>query len=324
MTVAKRAVSVPGAADLATAGQLVRSLLPATPVVDTGAGPSAVLKLECLQPTGSFKVRGALAAVGALDETRREAGVVTASAGNHALGVAYAAARFGVAATVVVPVTASAAKVRALQRFPVTLVEHGASYEEAEAHALELAARGLTYLSAYNDTAVIAGQASIITELREQMDGPLTIVAPIGGGGLVAGLSLAAASHPDVRVVGVEAQASRAISTAVGAGRIVPVDVGATLADGLAGNLEPGSVTPGIIAEHAAALVDVTEPEIEQAMRFLASEHGLLVEGAGAVALAALLVAKVEPVGQTVALVTGRNVALPVAARVLAGPPPES
>jgi threonine dehydratase len=234
--------------------------------------------------------------------------------------VAYAAARFGVAATVVVPVTASPAKVRRLRGFPITLVEHGADYEAAERHALELAAQGLTYLSAYNDTAVIAGQASLVTELRDQVDGPLTIVAPIGGGGLVAGLSLAAAGHPDVRVVGVEAQASRAISAAVAEGRIVPVDVGATLADGLAGNLEPGSVTPGIIAEHTAALVHVTEPEIEEAMRFLAAEHGLVVEGAGAVAVAALLTGKVEAAGRSVALVTGRNVALPIVARVLAGP----
>jgi len=246
--------------------------------------------------------------------------VVTASAGNHGLGVAYAASRFGVTATVVVPVNASPAKVRMLRRFPAQLVEHGTDYGAAEQHALELAAEGLTYLSAYNDTAVIAGQASIVAELREQVDGPMTIVAPIGGGGLVAGLSLAAAGHEDLRVVGVEAQASRAVSTAVAAARIVPVEVGPTLADGLAGNLEPGSVTPAIIGEHTAALTHVTEPEIEQAMRFLAAEHGLLVEGAGAVSVAALLAGKVEPAGRTVVLITGRNVAFSIAARVLTGP----
>jgi threonine dehydratase len=225
-----------------------------------------------------------------------------------------------VAATVVVPVTASPAKVHTLRGFPVQLVQHGPDYEAAERHALDLAAQGLTYLSAYNDTAVIAGQASIAAELREQIDGPLTIVAPLGGGGLVAGLSLAAARHHDMRIVGVEATASRAVSAAIAAGRIMPVDVGTTLADGLAGNLESGSITPTIIAEHTDTLTDVTEPEIGHAMRFLAAEHGLLVEGSGAVAVAALLAGKVEPGGRTVALVTGRNIALPVAARVLAAP----
>lgn len=318
MTIVEREVTAPGAVELARAEQLIRSLLPATPVFDTTAAASAVLKLECVQPTGSFKVRGALAAVAALDGPRREDGVVTASAGNHALGVAYAATRLGVPATVVVPATASPAKVQALRGFAVRLVQHGRNFDAAERHALDLATHGLTYLSAYNDTAVIAGQASIAAELREQIDGPLTIVAPVGGGGLVAGLSLAATRHGDMRVIGVEARASRAVSAAVAAGHVIPVDVAATLADGLAGNIEPGSVTPTIIAKHTHALTHVTESEIEHAMRFLAAEHGLLVEGAAAVAVAALLAGKIEPSGRIVAVVTGRNIALPVAARVLA------
>ena len=317
MTVVERAVAVPGAADLARAGQVIRALLPETPVLDTSAAPSAALKLECFQPTGSFKVRGALAALAALEGARQDAGVVTASAGNHALGVAYASTRLGVAATVVVPVTASPAKVRALRGFRVRLVQHGSDFDGAERHALDLGRQGLTYVSAYNDTAVIAGQGTIVAELREQIDGPLTIVAPVGGGGLVAGLSLAAAHYNDVRIVGVEAEASRAVSAAVAAGHTVPVDVGATLADGLAGNLEPGSITPTIIAEHTHALTHVTEAEIEHSMRFLAAEHGLLVEGSGAVGVAALLAGKVESAGRTVALITGRNIALPVAVRVL-------
>lgn len=318
MSVAERAVAVPSAADLERAADMVRSLLPATPVVETTAGPGGMLKLECFQPTGSFKVRGALAALGALDGAARAAGVVTASAGNHALGVAYAATRLGVTATVVVPTTASPAKVRALRGFPIRLVQHGPDFDAAERHALELAGQGPTYVSAYNDTAVIAGQASIARELREQVEGPLTIVTPVGGGGLAAGLSLAAAGRGDLRVVGVEAQASRAVSAAVAAGRVVPVHVDTTLADGLAGNIEAGSITPAIIAEHAHALTHVTESEIQDAIRFLASEHGLLVEGSGAVAVAALLAGRVEPAGRAVALVTGRNVALPVLARVLA------
>ncbi|MEV0719162.1 pyridoxal-phosphate dependent enzyme [Asanoa sp. NPDC050611] len=321
MTVATRAVLPPKPSDLATAAERIRALLPPTPLIPTNAGPAAALKLECLQPTGSFKVRGALSALSDLDAAGRAAGVVTASAGNHALGIAYAAARLGVEATVVVPATASTAKTRALRAYGVRLVEHGERYEAAERHALELAAAGRTYVSAYNDAAVIAGQASVASELRAQIAGPVTVVAPVGGGGLIAGLCLAAAQDREMRVVGVEAQASRALSAAVAAGNVVPVEVGATLADGLAGNLEPGSVTPQIVAEHVSALTAVTKTEIETAMRFLATEHGLLVEGSGAVAVAAVLAEKIDPAGQVVAVVTGRNVALSVATRVLSGAP---
>jgi len=314
----QRASRMPSAADMLSAATVVRAQLAPTPVVPTAAGRDAVLKLECLQPTGSFKVRGALAALAGLPEAARAAGVVAASAGNHALGVAYAATRLAVPATVVVPATASPAKVAGLRRFEVRLVQHGDGYAEAEECALELAAHGARYVSPHNDPHVIAGQASIAAELRDQVDGPLTVVAPVGGGGLVAGLSLWAANRRDVRVVGVEAESSRAVSAAVAAGRVVKVEVGPTLADGLAGNLEPGSITPAIIAEHTHALTFVSETEIRRAVRFLAAQHGLVVEGAGAVAVAALLAGKVEPPGRVAALVTGRNIALPALANVLA------
>jgi threonine dehydratase len=312
-----RHVPLPTAADLVRAADVVRAHLRPTPVVDTDAGRDALLKLECLQPTGSFKVRGALAA---LHDGAPPAGLIAASAGNHGLGVAFAAARLGVPVTVVIPTDASRAKAEALRGFGVRLVRHGDGYSAAEAHALDLAASGSAYLSPYNDPQVIAGQASIGAELRDQVDGAMTIVAPVGGGGLLAGLSFWASRHPDVRVVGVEADASRAVSASVTAGRVVEVPVAATLADGLAGNIEPGCITPALIAAHAHGLTSVSEPEIRRAMRFLAGRHGLLVEGAGAVAVAALLAGKVEPVGRPVAVVTGRNITLREAAQVLAEP----
>ena len=310
----QRVVVAPTAADLARASEIVRRHLGPTPVV---AGPDAVLKLECLQPTGSFKVRGALAALSDLAGPARAAGVVTASAGNHGLGVAYAAGVLGIAATIVVPTTASPSKVAALRDFPVTLVEHGDDYAAAERHALAIAATGPTYVSAYNDAPVIAGNGSVAAEIREQVEGPLTIVVPVGGGGLVSGVGLWGADHPDVRVVGVEAEASTAVSAAVSAGRVVEVAIGATLADGLAGNLEPGSVTPALVAAHTHALVSVTEPEIRHAMRVLAKRHGLVAEGSGAVGLAALLAGKVDVAGRPVAIVTGRNITLASLAKVL-------
>lgn len=326
-----RAVRHPTDADFDAALRVVRAQLPPTPLVSSPAlGAGIWLKLETLQPSGAFKVRGALAALSVLaaDETSR---VVTASAGNHALGVAWAAERLGVAATVVVAKTSSPAKRAALGRLPVELVVAGDSYDEAEAHGIALAAaRGAIYLSPYNDPHVIAGQATMGPEIRSQLgdqevgqDEPLTILAGAGGGGLLAGLGLwAARQHParSIRIIGVEAEQSRAMSAAVAAGRTVSVPVGETLADGLAGNLEPGAVTVDLVRRHVAEMMAVSEVEIEGAMRWLAREHGLVIEGAGAAGVAVLLAGKVAvDTGITVAVLTGRNIALDRYAAVLGG-----
>jgi threonine dehydratase len=307
-----RRVAPPSAADLDAAWDVVRAHLTPTPVDLDGLA----LKLESLQPTGSFKVRGALAALAA---TAPDRPVVTASAGNHALGIAYAARALGRTATVVTATTASPAKVDALRAFGVELVRFGDSYDDAEAHAIALAGRGALYVSAYNDTHVIAGQATLGRELDSQLDGPLTVVCGVGGGGLAAGLGLWAAGRPEVRIVGVEAAGSTAVSAAVAAGRQVDVVVGPTLADGMAGNVEPGSVTLDLVAAHVSALVTVTEPELRAAIRYLAQRRGYVAEGAGAAAVAAVLAGKVPEHGRTVAVVSGRNIALPVLASVLAG-----
>jgi threonine dehydratase len=313
-----RDVRQPTVDGLDRAWHVVREHLVPSPLVATSVAADTWLKVDSWQPTGSFKVRGALAALSALDERGRAAGVVAASAGNHGLGVAHGAARLGIPATIVVPRTASAAKVAALAEFHVDLVQHGDDYDAAEAYAISLAADGLVFISPYNDPNVIAGQATIGHELSDELSPPFTIVAPIGGGGLVAGLSLWATTRPGVRVVGVEADASRAVSAAVARGGIVPVPIASTLADGLAGNLEPDSITPEIIAKYTQALTSVSEAEIRDAIRFLAARHGLVAEGSGAVALAALMAGKVAVRGPTVAVVTGRNIALPVLAEVLA------
>jgi threonine dehydratase len=316
-----REVAAPTAADLELARTVVAAHLPPTPLVALSLpdGRGEVLaKLECLQPTGSFKVRGALVALAAGAGTE----VVAASAGNHALGVVHAAGRLGVPATVVVPRTASPAKLAALRRLGARLVERGEDYDQAERHALELAEEGgarVRYVSGYNDPLVIAGQATWAWEVGGQVPGGMTLVVPAGSGGLLAGTALWAAEREGVEVVGVEAAASRALSAAVRAGRIVEVPVAATLADGLAGNLEPGSVTPALVAGRVRDLVAVTEAEIEAAIRFLARGCGLVVEGAGAVGVAALLAGTVPLAGRTVAVLTGRNIATPTLARILGG-----
>jgi threonine dehydratase len=306
---AVRPVDAPTTRDFVAAEQVVRARLAPTPVVVSPAlVPNAVLKVETLQPTGSFKVRGALAALAAAPPGRP---VVTASAGNHGLGLAHAAALLGRRATVVVPRTASPAKIERLRGFGVELVLYGDGYDAAEAHALALAEAGALFVSSYNDPHVIAGQRTLAVELGEQIDGPMTIVVPVGGGGLLAGVALWAADRADVRVVGVEAAASRALSASVAAGTVVDVPVEATLADGMAGGLEKGSVTVSIAAKRVDAFVAVSEAELRAAMHFLALEHGLVVEGAGAAAPAAVLAGQVaddRASAQIAALVTGRNV----------------
>ena len=310
-----RPVRAPTLDDLESAWQTVHSVLEPTPLVASPIAPTGSLKLETLQPTGSFKVRGGVAGVSALPHDQR---AVTASAGNHGLGVAWASARLGRQATVVVPEHSSAAKLAALRTYPIELVEHGADYEAAEKYALELgAAEGVSFVSPYNDPFVIAGQATIGRELDNQAPGELTVVAPVGGGGLLAGLALWARSRPGVRLAGVESSESRGISAAVAAGHIVHVAVGDTIADGLAGNLEPGSVTVGLVA--GAQLVAVDDDELRAAMRWLFANHGLVTEGSGAAGIAAVLGGKVDIAGRLVVVVTGRNIAADRFAKILRG-----
>jgi threonine dehydratase len=295
---------------------VVREHLPPTPVVPLPGYPDVLLKLETLQPTGSFKVRGGLAAVAAYGGTGDP--IVTASAGNHGLGMAYAADALGGNVTVVVPTTASPAKIAALQGFPVKLITHGSSYDEAEVFALEYARSHGTFVSAYADPWVIAGQSTVVTELDGQLSGAFAAVIPVGGGGLLAGSVLAAGRtrHP-VTLFGVESANSRAVSTAVAAAAITPVVVTDTLADGLAGNLEPGAITPEIIAGRAD-LVSVPEESIVDAIRYLQAQAGLVVEGSGAVGLAALRSGLIQANGTVVLPLTGRNIAPARYARLIA------
>jgi threonine dehydratase len=287
---AMRTVQAPTRADVEAAVRL-----PPTPLVESDG---CSLKLETLQPTGSFKVRGALNALSKIDEP-----VVAASAGNFGLAVAWVAGRLGIDATVVVAESASPEKIAKLRRFPVNLVVHGADYDEAERHALSLPGR---YVSPYNDTDVIAGNGTIALELPDAE----TIVAPVGGGGLAAGIRLAT----DARLVGVVPASFPAMTAALAAGRVVEIDGDWTIADALHGNIEPGSVTVDLL--RGTEIVEVTEAELEDAMRFLAREHGLVAEGAGAAAVAAIRSGKAPP---GVAIVSGRNITAESFARVLDG-----
>lgn len=306
-----RAVALPtrdavADAELRIRRHIAQSPLVLSPGLTRSLGVPVLLKDETVQATRSFKVRGALAALTVLPFAEP---VVTASAGNHGLGVANAAALLGREATIVVPVTASRTKVDALRRFPVTVVEHGDRYDDAEQHALELARAGARFVSPYNDPDVVAGQGTLAIEVLRQVPLPCTLVVGVGGGGLAAGVALWASGVPGLRVVGVEGEGAPAMKAALDAGRIVPVNTLPTVADGLGGNLEPGSITFELARRHLDDVVVVGEAEIRAAIRFLALEHHLLAEGAAAVATAALLTGRVDPQGGSiVAVVSGGNV----------------
>lgn len=324
-----RQVGGPSASQVSHAAGVVRAHLAPTPLVpvrlpaDGGGTVSALVKLESAQPTGSFKVRGALAALDAYTGADGTDGgarrVVTASAGNHGLGVAWAAGRLGVPATVVVPTTASTAKVEALAALPIDLVQHGDGYEQAEGHAIGLAAEGGVFVSPYNDAHVIAGQATMAAEVVDELGDDVTLVVPVGGGGLLAGSALVATDRPGLRLVGVEAANSPAVSAAVTAGHVVPVAVTPSLADGLGGNLEAGSVTPGVAGPRVDAFMQVPEARIAAAMRTLVTRAGLVAEGAAAVGVAALTAGAFPTDHQVVVVLTGRNVAPDLLAGILNG-----
>ncbi|WP_165838096.1 threonine/serine dehydratase [Pseudarthrobacter sp. AG30] len=288
---------------------LVRGHLPTTPLVPIsldGFDAPAYLKLETLQPTGSFKVRGALAAVAAAK--RSGLPVVSASAGNHGLGIAFAAERLGTTAVVVVPENASTAKVNALRRYDVDLRLIGNSYDAAEEAAVRIAEEtGGRFVSGYSDPDVIAGQASVVAEVLSQLDGEFQIVVPVGGGGLAAGIALGAPKRASV--IGVESEHSHAVSVAMAAGRNIQVDIGATITDGTAGNIAHDAFTPQILREHAVAMVRAEEQAVRSCVRDLALHYGVVGEGAAVMGIAAAVSGSIPANQPTVFVITGRNIA---------------
>jgi len=285
-----------------------------------GAKTHVLIKVEAVQPGGSFKIRGALNALHALRLEHPDIStVVTASAGNHGTAMAIAAREFGVRLRVHLPATAPEAKRQGLLSQGAELVE-SADYDQAETAArADAGASGAPYISPYNHPDVIAGAGTVALEMLEDEPALSAIVVPLGGGGLLAGAALVARGHGrPVRVIGAEAESSPVFTTALAAGVITPVDVRDTLADGLAGNLEPGSQTFDLVRNLVDAVALVAESSIETAMRNLVYRERLIAEGAGATAVAAILQGGLDlgegPVG---VMLTGRNVDMSVLKRVL-------
>lgn len=284
-------------------------------------------KLELYQQTGSFKLRGATNKLLALLEESQTSNtkpeILTISAGNHGLGIAHAARHLNMKATVVVPKVASPAKVEALRRYPISLIQHGDNYEAAELYSRELEREStLTFASPYNDYEVMAGQGTIALEVLQDLPQTNVLLVPTGGGGLIGGVALWAKTViPNIKVIGVQSEASPAMHHALVAGKLVPAPDLSSLADGLAGALEVDTVTFSLVNRYVDEIVLVSEAAIAEAIRYYAEYEHLIVEGSGAVGLAALLEGKLTlPSGSRVVnIVTGRNIAAATLSKIFCG-----
>jgi threonine dehydratase len=259
------------------------------------------LKAENLQRTGSFKIRGAVNKLESLTEAERRAGVVAASAGNHGQAVAWAAREGGIEATIFMPAETPMAKVEPTRNYGARAELTGATFEDALTAALtHVDETGATFVHPFEDTAVIAGQGTIGLELVEQLPDVGTVVIPVGGGGLASGIALALrAVKPEVKVVGVQAAACAPL-----AGN---TELGYTIAEGIAVK-RPGELTSRILGDHLETIVTVTDEEISEAIVLLMERAKLVVEGAGAAAVAALVAGRVPGDGSAIAILSGGNI----------------
>ena len=284
------------------------------------AGLPLHLKLENLQRTGSFKERGALNKLLTLSETERRRGVIAASAGNHAQGVAYHATLRGIRSVIVMPLTTPLVKVTATRDFGAEVVLHGANYEEACVEATRLCAeQRMTFIHPFDDLLVMAGQGTIGLEMLEQVEGLEAVVVPIGGGGLIGGIACAVKeSNPKVHVIGVQTARLPSMKEAIAEGHPVSLPPATTIADGIAVR-RAGDITFPVVEKYVDEIVTVDEDEIASAILTLLEREKTLAEGAGATALAALLQQRTSlPKGtKTGVLVCGGNIDVTLLNRII-------
>ena len=299
-------------------GAVVHTPLIQSPTLSRISGREVHLKLENLQTTGSFKLRGALNRLILLQERGEGERVVAASAGNHAQGVAYAAAQLGLAATIVMPEGASISKQMATQNYGAKVILHGRDVSQAVERARALEAEGYVFIHPYDDPEVMAGQGTLGLEILEDLPEVDAVVAPVGGGGLAAGLTLALKeSKPEVLIIGVQTMQVPSLVEAFLRGAPAPVPARSTLADGIRVPLI-GKLPFAILREHLRDLVLVEEREITQALLFLLEGKKILAEGAGAVTTAAFLFhLATRPLGRVVLVVSGGNMDIPLLERVV-------
>jgi threonine dehydratase len=312
--------------DILNAQELIAGTVRKTPLQNSRtfsrlAGTNLFLKLECQQVTGSFKVRGAFVKVSRLTDKQASHGVIAASAGNHAQGVAYAAAIKKIPCTIVMPQNASPAKVAATRSYGAKVIQRGLNYDEAWAATQEIAKdEGRTIIHAFDDPDVIAGQGTIGLELLEDLPDADRIYLPVGGGGLAAGVAIAVKSHkPNVKIIGVESKAFPAMKESMAKGSLQSMKMGYSIADGISVK-QPGKLTFEIVNKLVDDIVLVDDTAIVKTMFLLMERAKLVVEPAGAASLAYLLsngghAGKKEKV---VSLLSGGNVDMYLLGQVVA------
>jgi len=282
-------------------------------------GNSVHLKLDNLQRTGAFKERGALNKLLTLTPDERSRGVIAASAGNHAQGVAYHAGRHGIRAQIVMPLTTPLIKVSATKSYGADVVLHGANYDEACEEAVRRGHQfGMTFIHPFDDEVVISGQGTMGVEILQQVPDVEAIIAPIGGGGLISGVACAIKeSKPDVRVIGVQPARLPSMKVAIAEGHPVTLSPAATIADGIAVR-RAGEKTLPLIQKYVDDIVTVDEEEIANAILLLLEREKTLAEGAGAAAIAALVNRKTSLSGKKIAvLVCGGNIDVSLLSRIM-------
>jgi threonine dehydratase len=297
-----------------------RTPLVPSPLLTARVGRSVYLKLESLQETGSFKIRGAANKMLDLTAEEKARGVVTGSSGNHGRAVAYVASRLGVSAVICISARVSKKKADAIRRLGAEIVVYGRSYDESVSHALRLAEeRGLTMIDSFDDPSVIAGQGTIGLELLEDLPEIDTAIVPVAGGGLLGGIALALKSaDPMIRVIGVSMERAPVMYWSLKAGAPIKMKEEETIAHALAGGLgEDNQYTFRMVQEYVDDVVLVSEEAIAAGMAFALEQHHLVVEGAGAVGIAALLRQRVKELGRNVAVVvSGSNVEIPLLLKI--------
>jgi threonine dehydratase len=306
-------MSLPPAEDILAAAARISPYIRRTRVIRSAelsriAGSDIRLKLENEQTTGSFKLRGAMNVIASLDPAVRKRGVVASSAGNHGLGVAFAAKQFGIPATIFIPSTAPRVKRNGIVSLGATVDESQPNYDAAMDAAKALAAQtGARFINPCLGDDLLAGQGTVALEILAECPGLSNLVVSVGGGGLLGGCAgLVRAQAPSVRMIGAQSENTAAMTKSIAARAVVPIESMPTLADGLAGQIDDAALAIGLSG--LDDIVTVSEIEIGRAILWLLDHHGLKVEGAGAVGVAAILSGKVRVTDETVIVISGGNI----------------
>ena len=309
--------------DVRDAARTIANIAIRTPMVPSALPGGALLKLESLQPIGAFKLRGAANAISKLDDAQKARGVVCASTGNHGRAVAYAAKRQGIEATVCLSNLVPDVKVSAIEALGAEVRRCGATQDDAEREVRRLVAeQGFVEISPFDHPDVIAGQGTIGLELLEDRPDLETLIVPMSGGGLIAGIALVAkALKPSIRVIGVTMDRGAAMAESMAAGELVDVEELPTLADSLSGGIPGNRYTFRLCRELVDEAVLVTEQEIYRGMAALLLREGLVAEGGASVGYAAVLAGKIEPAGPTAIVISGRNVDMKRLCDIVTGKP---